>query len=69
MSKNGRNPLWGLAKSQQMASGFGDIVLAATTLSARRVGGLIVIERLQGLRTQLSSGVRTRRPDVDPVGT
>jgi hypothetical protein len=25
--------------------------------------------RLQGLRTQLSSGVRTRRPDVDPVGT
>jgi hypothetical protein len=25
--------------------------------------------RLQGLRTQLSSGVRARRPDVDPVGT
>jgi diadenylate cyclase len=53
----GRNPLWGLAKSQQMASGFGDIVLAATTLSARRIGGLIVIERLQGLRTYIENGI------------
>jgi diadenylate cyclase len=53
----GRNPLWGLAKSQQMVSGFGDIVLAATTLSARRIGGLIVIERLQGLRTYIENGI------------
>ncbi|HYH45042.1 MAG TPA: TIGR00159 family protein, partial [Thermoanaerobaculia bacterium] len=31
----GRNPLWGLAKQQQVESTFGEIVLAATTLSAR----------------------------------
>jgi diadenylate cyclase len=53
----GRYPLWGLAKQQQAASGFGDIVLAATTLSSRRIGGLIVIERLQGLRTYVENGI------------
>jgi diadenylate cyclase len=53
----GRNPLWGLAKQQQAASGFGDIVLAATTLSSRRIGALIVIERLQGLRTYVENGI------------
>ena len=53
----GRNPLLGLGKPQQMASGFGDIVLAATTLSSRRIGGLIVIERLQGLRTYVENGI------------
>ena len=29
----GRNPLWGLTKQQKVVSSFGDIVLAATTLS------------------------------------
>ena len=53
----GRYPLWGLAKQQQAASGFGDIVLAATTLSSRGIGGLIVIERLQGLRTYIENGI------------
>jgi diadenylate cyclase len=53
----GRNPLWGLAKQQQLASGFGDIVLAATTLSSRGIGALIVIERLQGLRTYVENGI------------
>ncbi len=53
----GRNPLWGFSKQQQLASGFGDIVLAATTLSARQIGGLIVIERLQGLRTYIENGI------------
>jgi diadenylate cyclase len=52
----GRNPLWGLAR-QQHAAGFGDIVLAATTLAARQVGGLIVVERLQGLRTFVENGI------------
>src|SRR5215207_7896779 len=46
----GRNPLWGLAKQQKVEATFSEIVLAATTLSSRRVGALIVIERLQGLR-------------------
>jgi diadenylate cyclase len=53
----GRNPLWGLAKQQQVESTFGEIVLAATTLSARHVGALIVIERLQGLRNYVENGI------------
>jgi diadenylate cyclase len=54
----GRNPLWGLAKQQAVESTFGEIVLAATTLATRRIGALIVIERLQGLRNYIENGIR-----------
>jgi len=53
----GRNPLWGLAKQQKVVASFSDLVLAATTLSTRRIGALIVIERLQGLRTYVENGI------------
>ena len=53
----GRNPLWGLAKQQKAVASFSEIVLAATTLSARRTGALIVIERLQGLRNYIENGI------------
>jgi diadenylate cyclase len=53
----GRNPLWGLTKQQKVVAGFSDIVLAATTLSSRKIGGLIVIERLEGLRTYIENGI------------
>jgi len=53
----GRNPLWGLTKQQKVVSSFGDIVLAATTLSSRHIGALIVIERLQGLRNYVENGI------------
>lgn len=53
----GRNPLWGLAKQQKAVASFGDIVLAVTTLSTRRIGALIVIERLQGLRNFIENGI------------
>lgn len=53
----GRNPLWGLAKQQAVESTFGDVVLAATTLGARKIGALIVIERLQGLRNYIENGI------------
>ncbi|HSF41580.1 MAG TPA: diadenylate cyclase CdaA, partial [Thermoanaerobaculia bacterium] len=53
----GRNPLWGLAKQQKAVASFGDIVLAVTTLSTRRIGALIVIERLQGLRNYIENGI------------
>jgi diadenylate cyclase len=53
----GRNPLWGLAKQQAVESTFGEIVLAATTLASRRIGALIVIERLQGLRNYIENGI------------
>jgi len=53
----GRNPLWGLAKQQAVESTFGEIVLAATTLASRRIGALIVVERLQGLRNYIENGI------------
>jgi len=53
----GRNPIWGLAKQQRVVAPFSDIVLAATTLSTRRIGGLIVLERLQGLRNYVENGI------------
>ncbi len=53
----GRNPLWGLTKQQKVVSSFGDIVLAATTLSSQHTGALIVIERLQGLRNFVENGI------------
>lgn len=53
----GRNPLWGLAKQEKVVAPFSEVVLAATTLSARRIGGLIVIERLHGLRNYIENGI------------
>lgn len=53
----GENPLFGLAKQQAVESTFGEIVLAATTLASRRIGALIVIERLQGLRNYIENGI------------
>ncbi len=53
----GRNPLWGLAKQRKVESTFHEIVLAATALAARRIGALIVIERLEGLRNFIENGI------------
>lgn len=53
----GSNPLWGFAKQQKVESTFSEIVLAATSLAARRVGALIIIERLEGLRNYIENGI------------
>jgi len=53
----GRNPLWGFTRSQQVESTFNEIVLAATSLSSKRIGALIIIERLDGLRTYVENGI------------
>lgn len=53
----GRNPLWTLPKQRKVESTFGEIVLAATALASRRIGALIVIERLEGLRTWIENGI------------
>ena len=53
----GRNPLWGLSRNQEVESTFNEIVLAATSLSSRRVGALIVAERLDGLRNYIENGI------------
>ena len=53
----GRTPLWGLAPHQKIESTFSEIVLTATTLASRRTGGLIVVERLAGLRPYVENGI------------
>lgn len=53
----GRNPLWGFAKEQKVESTFNEVVLAATSLASRRIGALIVLERLEGLRNYIENGI------------
>jgi diadenylate cyclase len=53
----GRSPLWGFAQPQTVDTTFNEIVLAATTLASRRIGALIVIERLDGLRDYIENGI------------
>lgn len=54
----GRNPLWGLTTHNDVEGSFNEIVLAASSLSARKIGALIVIERLEGLRNYIENGIR-----------
>jgi len=53
----GRNPFWRRAGADDDSS-FQEVVLATTTLASRRVGALIVLERLEGLRDFVENGVR-----------
>lgn len=53
----GRNPLWGLATTERVETTFNEFVVAANTLSGRRIGALIVIERLDGMRTYIENGI------------
>ena len=54
----GSTPLLGFANQQKVASTFNEVVLAASTLSERKVGALIVIERREGLRNWVENGIR-----------
>ena len=53
----GRNPFWRWYAHSDSGKSFSDIVLAATTLAGRRIGALIVIERLEGLREYVENGI------------
>ena len=53
----GRTPLWGLGHRQSLAKALHDVALAATTLSERRIGALIVFERQEGLRNYVENGI------------
>jgi len=53
----GRNPLWGLGTHRKVESTINEVVLAATTLAERRIGALIVVQRLEGLRNYIENGV------------
>jgi diadenylate cyclase len=53
----GRNPLWGFRGSNKVGATFPEIVLASTHLASRKIGALIVIERLEGLRSFSENGI------------
>jgi diadenylate cyclase len=53
----GKNPLIRKFSQDPLRESYDEIVLAATTLSSQRVGGLIVIERDIGLKNYIESGV------------
>jgi len=52
----GRTPFW--FPSYHAEELISDIVLATTSLSARRIGALIVLERREGLKTYIENGIR-----------
>lgn len=53
----GRNPLFAWVSGYHAEETISDIVLAVTSLSARRTGALIVIERREGLKTYIENGI------------
>ena len=53
----GRKPLLGLGAHEEAASAIKDVVLAASGLSSQRIGALIVMQRLEGLRNYVESGI------------
>ena len=63
----GRNPLFAWFSGYHAEETISDIVLAATSLSARRVGALIVCERREGLKNYIENGVRWTRPVARPA--
>jgi diadenylate cyclase len=54
----GRTPLLALFSGFHAEETISELVLAVTSLSARRVGALVVIERREGLRAYIESGSR-----------
>jgi diadenylate cyclase len=53
----GKNPLLRRFSQNPFIETYDEIVLAATTLAAQRIGGLIVIERDIGLKNYIESGI------------
>jgi diadenylate cyclase len=57
LARVGRNPLLRLTADQTGESWIEEIVVAAQALSVRRLGALIVIERVDGLRDYAENGI------------
>jgi diadenylate cyclase len=53
----GRSPLFSFLQQEQVESSFQEIVLAATAMARRSIGGLIVFERGEGLRDYAENGI------------
>ena len=68
----GRTPFFALFSGYHAEETVSDLVLAATSLSTRRVGALIVLERREGLKTYIENGMIVDagdllRPPCEPV--
>jgi len=57
LSRFGRNPFFRKGSLAQGEAMINELVMAATSLASRRIGGLILIEREQGLRNYLETGI------------
>ena len=57
LSRFGRNPFFRLASRPQSEALINELVLAATSLASRKIGGLLLIEREQGLRNYIETGI------------
>lgn len=57
MATFGRTPFLAWFSGYHAEETISDIVLAVTSLSARRTGALIVIERREGLKTYIENGI------------
>lgn len=53
----GRTPLLGQYRRRGSKEGYEEIILAATTLSSKKIGALVVVERDIGLRNYAESGI------------
>lgn len=59
LARFGRSPLWRFGRWEgDVRNRFNDIVIAASTLSDRRTGALVVIERQEGLRNYVENGIQ-----------
>ncbi len=54
----GRSTFFGLSFNRHSAASFNEFVVAATALSGRRIGALIVIERQDGLKVYIENGIQ-----------
>ena len=54
----GRNPFLSFFSGSRTDEALADVALAAATLSARRIGALIVIEKKDGLKPYIENGVK-----------
>ncbi len=58
LAQFGSKPIWGIGTHSRVESVFNEIVLAATAMSSRRIGALIVVERSEGLKNFVDNGIR-----------
>ncbi|MDX1501659.1 MAG: diadenylate cyclase CdaA [Thermoanaerobaculia bacterium] len=53
----GRNPLFGLPSNGEIEPTINEIVLAVTAMARKRIGALIVVQRLEGLKNFIENGI------------